>query len=48
MTKYGSVPKMIGQFDFDLPEVMHYLYLPVVIHGTEQGDIRLPTNVECC
>lgn len=42
---YGSLPQIVGKFDFDLPEVMHYLYLPVVIGNS---DIALPHNIACC
>jgi hypothetical protein len=43
---YGQQPLHIGQFDFDLPEVMHYLYLPVRIDG--HAGIRLPQRLERC
>lgn len=38
---YGKLPVYLGQFEFDLPEVMYYLYLPVVMDH-EIADIRLP------
>jgi hypothetical protein len=34
----------MGHYDFDLPEVMYYLYLPVMIDSA----LRLPENVRCC
>jgi hypothetical protein len=43
--RYGSLPEIIGEFDLNLSEVMHYLYLPVKM---ERSGIRLPPNVECC
>lgn len=43
--KFGNAPTYHGQFEFDLREVMYYLYLPV-----RMGDsgLRLPENVQCC
>lgn len=38
-------PKFCGNFDFDLQEVMYYLYLPVFM---DNSGLRLPPNVECC
>lgn len=49
MTTYGKPPVLLGQFDFTLPEVMYYLYLPVFMFGEgNEAGIRLPPNVECC
>ncbi len=51
MTTYGKPPVLLGQFDFSLPEVMYYLYLPVGMQdaaGFGDEPIRLPPNVECC
>lgn len=45
--QYGTLPRFMGKFDFDLREVMHYLYLPVCMDFIG-GDVRLPKNVECC
>lgn len=49
---YGDAPRCIGDFGYvDLPEVMYYLYLPVVMQPPgvmRLDDIRLPPNVECC
>lgn len=42
---YGKAPTPIGLFDFQLPEVMYYLYLPVRM---DYGELRLPGNVRCC
>lgn len=42
---YGKLPVYLGQFPFQLPEVMYWLYLPVVI---EQSDVRVPIPLECC
>lgn len=42
---YGKLPVLVGSFDFDLTEVMYYLYMPVRIRNS---DIRLPPNLECC
>lgn len=44
---YSEQSIRIREFDFDLPEVMYYLYLPVRMPGGGR-DIRLPPNVECC
>lgn len=41
--KYGSLPEIVGKFEFDLTEVMHYLYLPVKI---ADSSIMLPPNLE--
>lgn len=54
MSQYGKAPTLLGQFDFTLPEVMYYLYLPVFMDDAPEGKhgyvsgIRLPPNVECC
>jgi len=45
MSEYGKPPIEVGHFNFDLPEVMYYLYLPVLI---ENSGIQLPPNVQCC
>jgi hypothetical protein len=46
---YGDLPIPVGDFGFDLREVMYYLYLPVAIERTTVlPSIRLPPNVECC
>lgn len=49
---YGKLPEYLGKFDFDLSEVMYYLYLPVIMNDVLDGrafnDMRLPGNVECC
>lgn len=41
---YGAPPQVIGSFDFDWTEYMHYLYLPVQMPGHE--GIRIPPNLE--
>jgi hypothetical protein len=52
MAKVGDVPIGCGFFDIKLPEVMYYLYLPVIMCDSRAnaGDpfIRLPQNVEVC
>lgn len=45
MADYGKPPIALGRFNFDLREVMYYLYLPVSILGS---GIALPPNVQCC
>jgi hypothetical protein len=45
MLDYGKPPKALGRFDFDLPEVMYYLYLPVRMAG-RMSALRLPPNLE--
>ena len=45
MSFYGKPPRELGAHHFSLPEVMYYLYLPVVIEGSA---ITLPPNVERC
>jgi hypothetical protein len=45
MSEYGKAPVRIGRFNFDLPEVMYYLYLPVRMDFSR---VALPPNVECC
>lgn len=47
---YGNLPIYLGQHEFDLSEMMYYLYLPVVMDWDQQPqpDIRLPLNLECC
>lgn len=44
----GEAPQAMGHFDFHLPEVMYYLYLPVVMREHPGGAIMLPPNIECC
>lgn len=45
---YGEPPVFVGAFDeVDLPEFMHYLYLPVVMTALTGDEIRLPPNIEC-
>lgn len=47
MTKvYGKLPEYLGTFEFQLSEVMYYLYLPVCMDNWD--DIRLPENVQVC
>ncbi len=45
MTQYGAAPEQLSFYDFTLPEVMYYLYLPVRMPCTFT---RLPMNVEGC
>lgn len=47
MRAYDATPCPVGSFDFDLPEFMHYLYLPVMMTG-DHPVCRLPRNVQCC
>lgn len=50
-TEYGDAPRHVGRFDFDLKEVMYYLYLPVRMGNAPRytgPEIRIPPNVECC
>jgi len=42
---YGKPPVLLEQFDVSLPEVMYYLYLPVVMDGIRE--IRLPPALAC-
>ena len=42
---YGKHPVYLGQFNFQLPEVMYWLYLPVKMQGS---GIMLPDSLECC
>lgn len=43
---YGKAPIDLGPYaELDLREVMYYLYLPVIMPGT---DVRLPRNLEGC
>jgi hypothetical protein len=42
---YGKSPRYVNHFKIELPEMMHYLYLPVVIY---RSGIRLSPNVEVC
>jgi hypothetical protein len=44
---YGKLPEFVDRFDFDLPEVMYWLYLPVKME-IGYTDIRLPESLECC
>lgn len=39
--KYGQAPDSLGSFIGDLPEVMYYLYLPVIM----DGELRIPENL---
>jgi hypothetical protein len=41
---YGKLPIYLGQFEFDLPEMMYYLYLPVVMDH-KYDRILLPPNL---
>jgi hypothetical protein len=43
---YGQLPIYLGQFDFTLPEVMYYLYLPIKLKGFK--DVRMPPNLQVC
>lgn len=44
---YGKYPVFLGDFDISLPEVMYYLYLPVIMR--EKDDfLRLPPALSCC
>lgn len=45
MSQYGKPPVDLGEFNFDLSEVMYYLYLPVRM--PDPNFIRLPDNIEC-
>lgn len=48
MDKFGKAPVLLGDFDFSLPEVMYYLYLPVVMEAPKfHTDIRTPPALEC-
>lgn len=42
---YGKLPVYVGHFEFDLAEVMYYLYLPVKMDGSS---VLMPPNVEVC
>lgn len=42
MKLVSSLPRDCGHYQFDLKEVMYYLYLPVRMDG---GDLRLPENI---
>lgn len=44
---YGRAPIHLGQFGFNLDEVMYYLYLPVQMTDADRDAILLPPNVEC-
>lgn len=44
---HGGSPRPLGHFNFDLAEVMYYLYLPVRMQSVSR-ELRLPPNVECC
>lgn len=46
MRVYGKLPVYLGLFNFTLPEVMYYLYLP--IRMPTGHDIRIPPNLQCC
>ncbi len=44
----GDGPQPMGHSDIHLPEVMYYLYLPVVMQPEMPGGaIMLPHNIEC-
>ena len=42
MNIYGRLPIYLGKFEFQLTEVMYYLYLPIKMDGPE---IRMPENL---
>lgn len=45
---YGKPPTVIGQYDLDWQEYMHYMYLPVVVpcvHSSPIGRVRLPERL---
>lgn len=42
MTVYGKLPIYLGQFNFNLEEVMYYLYLPIRMEGF---GLRIPDNL---
>lgn len=42
---YGKAPVYLGQFEFVLPEVMYYLYLPIVM---DYSETRVPPALRCC
>lgn len=48
LTIHSQVPVHLGQYEFILPEVMYYLYLPVLMRSERPASLRLPRNVECC
>lgn len=41
---FGDAPVGIGHFDFDLSEVMYYLYLPVRIGDAYRACVCHPTS----
>ncbi len=43
---YGKLPVYLGRFDFDLPEVMYYLYLPIRMETYHE--VRMPPNIHVC
>jgi hypothetical protein len=43
MTNYGHAPETIGTYDLDFTEYMHFMYLPIVIPGTDA--LRLPDRL---
>jgi hypothetical protein len=47
MTIRSMPPLNLGGFEIDLPEVMYFLYLPVMMYG-DRKDIRLPPPVKVC
>lgn len=46
MSTYGKPPVYLGECDFDLSEIMHYLYLPIAIENAH--GVRIPPNLESC
>lgn len=40
---YGCMPKVLGSFDLEIPEVMCYLYLPIKMAGSHT--YRIPPNL---
>lgn len=50
LSRYGSAPRLLGTFHFDLTEVMYYLYLPVRMEDRafHPHGYRLPPNVGIC
>lgn len=51
MAKVGAGPSFHGHYDFNLPEMMYYLYLPVWMEGEciEWGrGLQMPPNLEAC
>ena len=42
---YGKLPVYMGQFEFSLPEVMYYLYMPIRM---DKSALMVPNNLEVC